>query len=128
MPVEATNTCGENGPTEYCVQTNKEVGKSCQVCTANSHPAAYLTDYNNQTSTWWQSDTMLEDIQYPAQVNLTLHLSKLSEVDVNVNTAFAELKCILLNLLLFERVTLLSAVHVQQHAFDYTIVYTIRLN
>lgn len=76
-PVEATNTCGQTGPTEYCPLGQR----TCKVCDStdpgNSHPANFITDSNDfYGRTWWQSDTMLEGIRYPVVVNLTIDLSK----------------------------------------------------
>nr|XP_022904333.1 laminin subunit gamma-1 isoform X1 [Onthophagus taurus] len=81
LQIEASNTCGDNGPIEYCLQTGTHSRKTCDVCYPNQHDSRFLTDsHTTENQTWWQSETILEGVQYPNQVNLTLHLGKAFDI------------------------------------------------
>lgn len=101
LPIDATNTCGIEEDTDFCVQTGFSNRKSCDVCRwvliaycatswcncsiwhfilfyrEGDHAADRLSDLHDPKSpTWWQSETIYEGIQYPTAVNLTLNLGR----------------------------------------------------
>lgn len=74
-PIQATNTCGEEKTSMFCMQTGERRPENCLTCQAGDHPARFMTDLNDyRNPTWWQSETMAHGIQYPNQVNITMHL------------------------------------------------------
>lgn len=95
-PVESTNTCGLNGPSQYCIQSAAAGSKTCDICDngnyTNSHPPRFLVDHNQQiksgndqqsTHTWWQSESLFDSKTFTLNhqpVNLTLNLGKAFEV------------------------------------------------
>ncbi|KAJ0183971.1 hypothetical protein K1T71_000394 [Dendrolimus kikuchii] len=83
VQMEATNTCGDNGSKMYCIQTSAGTStRSCDYCQPDQFSSDFLTDLHHEqdNQTWWQSETMKEGIQYPNQVNLTLHLGKAYDI------------------------------------------------
>ena len=85
--IEANNTCGLNGPQQYCVQTGVSGAlKICEDCDneGKSHPGHLMTDVNFDTiPTWWQSETIYTN-KYP--VRLILKFNK------KYNVAFIRLR------------------------------------
>lgn len=78
LEAEATNTCGQNGPIEYCDIT-RGYEEACQWCNSSSQFSTfYMTD--SLSDTWWQSETMFEGIQAPNHVNLTFHFGKTFDI------------------------------------------------
>jgi hypothetical protein len=73
-PIEATNTCGDRGPIRFCQIAGQLAQTNCSVCVKGQHPPTAMNDNDNHTLTWWQSETMQQDIQYPNLVNITLRL------------------------------------------------------
>lgn len=83
-PIEATNTCGLNGFSQYCFQTGAAgtTRKTCEICDAQNpalaHPPEFMIDVDQMNRiTWWQSETMMEGVK---QVNITVPLGKAFEI------------------------------------------------
>ena len=79
--ISANNTCGLNGPSNYCIHSfgSKKVCKVCDARKAElAHPATSMNDlqkYGNPT--WWQSETLLDNKQ---PVRIILDLGKTFDV------------------------------------------------
>ncbi|KHN83556.1 Netrin unc-6 [Toxocara canis] len=84
-PVIASNTCGQSGPSRFCIvreDTSGILKEICDICdasdSAHAHPASLLTDLNNsQNVTCWISEPSTD---YPHNVTLTLSLGKKFEL------------------------------------------------
>ena len=89
----ASNTCGMDGPETFYRQVQSSESSLASGMNERSlrytcddrdprrqHNARFLTDTESKT-TWWQSQTLdAADLQYPANVSLTLHLEKAYEI------------------------------------------------
>jgi netrin 1 len=80
--VQASSTCGHNGPVRVC--DNAELSETCNLCDDSSpkyrYPATYLTDINNSNNlTCWRSEPSPSPVSInspPDNVTLTLSLGK----------------------------------------------------
>ena len=83
--ITATNTCGVEKPSSYCVQSERiGLQKTCEICDAKtpnlSHPVSYMNDHvdeNEKRVTWWQSNTLLNK---KGPVRIILDLGKTFDI------------------------------------------------
>lgn len=73
LPIEATNTCGTSGPTEYYPRLMSRLPiATCDMSQPDfRHGSELITDRDPRS--WWQSDTLMEGV---GSVNLTLNFGK----------------------------------------------------
>jgi len=65
--INASSTCGQNGPERYCIVSHLTDKKKCFKCDASvpslAHPIQnVITTYNNDVQTWWQSEHGMQHV------------------------------------------------------------------
>ncbi|XP_013791378.2 netrin-1-like [Limulus polyphemus] len=78
--MDVSSECGKR-PSHLCqtfIDQRRKMGRTCDTCEADSHPATYLTDLNNPSNmTCWVSEPFTSRVH---NVTLTLNLGKKYEI------------------------------------------------